>query len=144
MAVAVFDYAVWAARYPELAGAVDETLAIALFAEAGLYLDNTDTSIVQDPAIRLMLLNMIVAHLAVLGGALEGGTPTGQVGRVAEATEGSVSVKLDTGLSPGTATWWSLTTYGFNFWAATKRYRSMHYRPGPRPIFNPPRLAWRR
>lgn len=144
MAIAVFDYTAWAARYPELAGAVSESLAASLFAEAGLYLDNTDASIVADPAMRLILLNMIVAHLAVMGGALSGGTPTGQVGRVSEATEGSVSVKLDTGLSPGTAAWWSLTGYGFNFWAATKRYRTMHYRPGPRPIFDPVRSPWRR
>ena len=144
MAVAVFDYTAWAARYPELAGTVDQALATALFTEAGLYLDNTDASIVADPALRLILLNMIVAHLAVMGGALDGASPTGQVGRVTSATEGSVSVSLDTGLAPGTASWWSITSYGLNFWAATKRYRSMHYRPGPRPIFNPPRALWRR
>jgi hypothetical protein len=144
MAIAVFDYTAWAARYPELAGAVSESLAASLFAEAGLYLDNTDASIVADPAIRLMLLGMVVAHLAVMGGALNGGVPTGQVGRVSSATEGSVSVALDTGLAPGTATWWGLTAYGFNFWAATKRYRTMHYRPGPQPRFDPVRAQWLR
>lgn len=144
MAIAAFDYSAWATRYPELAGAVSDVLAASLFAEAGLYLDNTDASIVADPGIRLILLNMIVAHLAVMGGALNGGVPTGQVGRVSSASEGSVSVSLDTGLSAGTAAWWSLTAYGFNFWAATKRYRMMHYRPAPCQAFNPTGALWQR
>lgn len=144
MAVAIFDYTVWAARYPALAADVDEAQANELFADAGLYLDNTDGSIVADPVIRLRLLNMVVAHLATLEGAGNGGQPSGGVGRVSSATEGSVSANFDTGLEPGTAAWWNQTSYGFSFWAATKRYRSMHYRPGPRPIFNPPGALWRR
>lgn len=137
MAVAVFDYAAWAARYPELAGAVSEQLAASLFVEAGLYLDNTDCSPVQDVSIRLVLLNMIVAHLAVLGGALDGGAPSGVVGRVSSATEGSVSVTSELNLESGTAAWFAQTQYGLSFWQAAKRYRGMHYRPGPRPVFDP-------
>lgn len=145
MAIAVFDYTAWSARYPELAGAVDQTLATALFAEAGLYLDNTDLSPVQDVSTRLVLLNMLVAHLAALGGALDGGSPSGIVGRVTSATEGTVSVQADTGIEAGTAEWYALTNYGFGFWAATKRYRSMRYRPARQPVFEPARWAlWRR
>lgn len=145
MAIAVFDYTAWSTRYPELAGAVDQALATALFAEAGLYLDNTDYSPVQDVATRLILLNMIVAHLAALGGALDGGTPSGMVGRVTSASEGTVRVEVDSGLEPGGAAWFAQTPYGFSFWQATKRYRMMQYRPARQPNFEPIRWAgWRR
>lgn len=130
MAVAVFSYAAWIARYPEFTGAVSEERAALFFAEAGLYLDNSDASIVADEALRLVLLNMLVAHIAVLAGALEpGGRPTGLVGRVSSASEGAVSVQTDTGLTPGTAVWFQQTAYGLSFWQATKPYRSARYIP---------------
>lgn len=147
MAIAVFDYTAWQTRYPEFNGAVSESMAALLFAEAGLYLDNTDGSRVTDPARRLLYLNMIVAHLAALSGVLEaGGKPTGLVGRVTSATEGSVSVSVETGLAPGTGGWWTQTPYGFAFWSATKRLRSATYVPGIQPSFEPMygRGAWRR
>lgn len=129
MTVAVFNHAAWVQRYPEF-GAVDEGQAALFFSEAGLYLDNTDASPVQDVTLRGVLLNMLTAHIASLSGALEAnGQPTGMVGRVTAATEGSVSVSVDTGLTPGTAAWFSLTSYGLAFWQATKRYRSAFYVP---------------
>ena len=146
MAVAVFDYTAWQTRYPEFNGAVSAELAALLFDEAGLlYLNNTDASPVADVARRLLLLNMIVAHLAAVSGALEvGGKPTGIVGRVTEATEGSVSVKAAT-FAPGTSDWWSITSYGFAFWTATKRLRSARYVPAA-PLMQEPFGAglWRR
>lgn len=145
MAIAVFDYTAWVQRYPEFGGRVDADRAASLFAEAGLYLDNTDASRVEDPAQRLILLNMVVAHLAALSGALEdGGKPTGLVGRVTSATQGSVSVSVDTGLMPGAAAWWNQTPYGLSFWAATRRYRQAVYR-APAPYqFERSRPVWPR
>lgn len=137
MPAAVFDYAAWIARYPEFDGKVSSELGNALFNEAGIYLDNTDGSIIADPARRLIYLNMIVAHLAALSGALEvGGKPTGIVGRITEATEGSVSVKA-AAFAPGSSDWWGITTYGLTFWQATKRFRSFRYVPGCQPSFEP-------
>lgn len=145
MPAAVFDYAAWSARYPELAGKVDDTRAGLLFAEAGLYLDNTDASPVQDLPTRLMLLNMLVAHIAALSGALEpGGSPSGLVGRVSSASEGSVSVSVDTGLTPGTAVWYQQTPYGLSFWQATKGLRSAIYVPSYPRNFEPWRRGWLR
>lgn len=146
MAVAEFNYSAWIARYPEFTGAVSEELAALFFAEAGLYLDNTDASIVQDAGIRLVLLNMLVAHIAVLAGGLEpGGKPSGLVGRVSSASEGSVSVSTDTGLTPGTAVWFQQTTYGLSFWQATKAYRSARYVAAPPYNFEPRgRSLWQR
>ncbi|SAL55015.1 hypothetical protein AWB70_04690 [Caballeronia cordobensis] len=66
-----FDYARWAARYPSLAANVSEPLVQAYFDEAQLFCDNTRCSPVRILAIRAVLLNLLVAHLAMLN------TPTG-------------------------------------------------------------------
>lgn len=145
MAVAVFDYTAWTTRYPEF-GAVNSTLAALYFAEAGLYLDNTDASPVTDVNIRLMLLNMLTAHVAVLAGALEpDGKPSGMVGRISSATEGGVSVSLESGLLPGTAAWFQQTSYGLSFWQATKNLRSATYVAAPARVTEPwAGAVWRR
>lgn len=140
MGVAVFDYAVWAARYPELAASVDATLAGSYFIEAGLYLDNTDASPVVDVPQRLLLLNMLVAHIAILSSAARGGL----VGRLSTATEGSVTINAEME-TPGTAAWFAQTQPGAAFWQATTVYRTMRYLPGPRPFLGVPgrgRLVW--
>lgn len=145
MAIVVFDYTTWSTRYPEFTGAVDENRAALFFAEAGLYLDNTDGSPVQDVTIRSMLLGMLTAHIAALSGALEpGGVPSGMVGRISSASEGSVSVTADSGLAPGTAAWFQQTSYGLSFWQATKSVRSARYVPAAPYLMNPWRGAWRR
>jgi len=137
MTIAVFNYTAWTTRYPEM-GAVSEEQAALFFSEAGLYLDNTDCSPVQDVTRRLMLLNMLTAHIAALSGALDpSGQPSGTVGAVSSATEGSVSVSFDLGLSPGTAPWYRQTQYGLAFWQATKGLRSAVYVPGPTQITEP-------
>ena len=132
MTIAVFSYTAWAARYPELAATVDECLAEELFAEAGIYLDNTDCSPVPcDPTTyqpRRALLGMVVAHLAALGAAGRSGI----VGRVSNATQGSVSVTVEYNAG-NAAAWFLQTPYGANYWQATAAYRTMHYVPGPPP-----------
>lgn len=140
MGVAVFNYAAWSARYPELTGpnGVQESLADALFDEAGIYLDNTDGSPVCDVPTRLKLLGMIVAHLAYLEGWTSAGkNPSGFVGRISEASEGSVRVKTADITASGTEQWWVQTPYGFSYWSATAQYRTMMYVPGADRSFEP-------
>lgn len=145
MAVAVFDYDLWAARYPELAPSVSRAMAAALFDEAGAYLDNTDVSIVADPVKRLRLLNMLVSHLAVLNVAVNGQAPSGLVGRITNASEGSVSVATDIGTMTNASAWFMQTRYGMSFWQATASLRTMRYIPGRQPVFDRPWGAyWRR
>lgn len=145
MAIAVFDYTAWITRYPEF-GAVGDERAALFFAEAGLYLDNSDASLVADVTTRLLLLNMVTSHIAVLAGVLEpDGKPSGMVGRVGSASEGGVSVSFDTGLEPGTAAWFQQTSYGLSFWQATKGLRSAVYVPAMPRITDPWRsMQWRR
>jgi hypothetical protein len=131
MAVVVFDPTAFKARYPEFS-AVSNPLLSACFGEAGLYLSNTDTSPVQDVMRRALLLNMLTAHIAFIGGALSADGQPRPVGRVSQAGEGSVSASFE-GVppTPGTGAWFQQTQYGAAFWQATSSLRGMRYRPCP-------------
>jgi hypothetical protein len=134
VAVAVFNWVDWSALYPQLVAAgVTEPYAEALFnGPAGLFLDNTDASPIQDIPTRTTLLYMIVAHLAALGGP----GASGNVGRIASASEGSVSVSFDYAGASASNAYWLQTPYGAQYWQATAQYRTFRYVPGP-----PPRLG---
>ena len=129
--VAVFSPALFHARYPQFANVADGTLG-AYFLEAGLYLNNTDCSRVQDVNKRLVLLNMLVAHISMLNGDLSADGQALPVGRVSQGTEGSVSGTLEY-VQPTTATqaWFNQTPFGAAFWAATAYLRSAVYSPRP-------------
>jgi hypothetical protein len=132
MAVAVFNPSLFYARYPEFAG-VNSIVLGALFAEAGLfYLTNSDCSPVQDVIRRGALLNMLTAHIAFIGGLLSADGQPRPVGRVSDATEGSVSASFE-GVppTPGTGAWFQQSQYGAAFWQATTSLRSMRYIPQP-------------
>ena len=129
MAVVVFDVAAFKARYREFEN-VQDTLLTSCFAEAGLYLANTDASRVQNIVRRGLLLNMITAHIAYIGGALSADGQTRPVGRVAQAAEGSVSASFEY-LTPGTQSWFAQSQYGAAYWQASMSYRSFAYRSRP-------------
>ena len=127
----VFDYTAWTARYPEFATVASATAQL-YFNEATLYLDNSTASIVQDGSPggqRATLLNMLTAHIAALASAQ-------MVGRIASATQGSVTVATDYGAQPGTAAWFNQTKYGAQYWSAVAMFRTMQYACNPGP-FNP-------
>lgn len=129
--VAVFDPQMFLARYPEFNRVGIATLQ-AYFCEAGLYLNNSPCSIVQNVSKRLVLLNMLTAHIGFLGGALTCDGQPRPVGRVSDATEGSVSASFAyTEPTPGSGPWFNQTTYGAAFWQATTQYRSARYVPQP-------------
>lgn len=131
MAVVTFDYATWAARYPELQASVSAPLAQAYFNEATLYLDNTNFSIVCDGPRRAALLNMVTAHIAALNAPINGQASSPLVGRITNATEGSVSVATDYGQQSASAAFWVQTKYGAAFWQATAIYRTFRYIAAP-------------
>lgn len=137
MAIAVFNYASWAVRYPEVAAKVAEPLADALFAEAGtFYCENTDCSPVPDVNARGLLLNMLVSHLGAL--SVSKAAQQGLVGRISSVTEGGITVAVDLGAIPGTEAWYAQTQYGLAFWTATAPFRTMHYIPGDQPFLGVP------
>lgn len=136
MAIVAFDWIAWSTRYPELAAYVAQPQAQAFFNEAQLYLDNTDTSPVTNVATRAVLLNMVTAHIAALNASL--GAPSSPlVGRISNATEGSVTVSAEMNLAPGSSQWFAQTKYGIAFWQSTVRFRMFRYIQGPVRIQDP-------
>lgn len=137
-----FDYQAWVQSYPEMAN-VDEATATGYFNQMKMVYVGILYRVC-DPtgATQLMLLNLLTAHLAQLFASQVNGQPNtqssgaapapGLVGRIASATEGSVSVTTAIPELPQAAAWLSQTKYGLFFWDATKAYRTMIYVPGPR------------
>ena len=123
----VFNLAAFQARYPEFSGVSGANLG-ACFVEATLYMSNSDSSPVQDLTRRTLLLNMLTAHIAYLGGALSADGQPLPVGRVSSATEGSVTAQLEYA-PPGTQAWFVQTGYGAAFWQATQNLRCFRYIP---------------
>lgn len=129
-----FDYQAWQKRYPEFS-TVDPVLAQAYFNEATLYWRNDGTGPVSDENIQQMLLGMLTAHIAKMNATVNGQAPSDIVGRITDATEGSVSVSAEkfTNLSEA-AQWFMQTKYGAAFWRATSGFRRAVYRPFNRPM----------
>ena len=125
MAAVVFDPTAFKARYPEFAAVPDATLT-ACFMEAGLYLSNADNSPVRNLTRRAILLNMLTAHVAFIGGKLSADGMPRPVGRTSNASEGSVSAGFEY-LTPGTHAWFTQSQYGAAFWQATTNLRGFRY-----------------
>ena len=128
MSQVVFSLTAFNARYPEFNAVSNAALLGACFTEATLYLSNADNSPVQDLTRRGLLLNMLTAHIAYMGGALSADGQPLPVGRVSSATEGSVTAQLEYA-PPGTQAWFVQTGYGAAFWQATQSLRGFRYIP---------------
>lgn len=143
----VFNYQAWAVRYPELASSVNGTLAQAYFNEAQLYCDNTLSSLVTDDSAtgqRAMFLNMITAHIAALNAPLNGQASSPLVGRINNASEGSVSVQTENLYPPGSAQWFQQTKYGAAYWQASAHFRTSRYAASPARLMDPWASRFRR
>jgi hypothetical protein len=121
----VFNYSAWITRYPEFS-TVNQSTAALYFAEAGLYLNKRVSG-----NNRALYLSMITAHIAALYSGVNGNAPSGTVGRVSNATQGSVSVGMEY-KAPGSdlAAWFNQTPYGAQVWSALSGYRTARYIPG--------------
>lgn len=135
--VVIFSYSTWAVRYPELSASVSQPLAQEFFNEAQLYCDNTPCSVIRDLTQRATLLNMMTAHIAALNAPIGGQPASPLVGRISNASEGTVSVQVQNDYAAGTVQWFQQTKYGSAFWAATTQFRSMRYVPSRVPVANP-------
>ena len=124
MPAVTFDPVAFKARYPEFA-AVADALLQACFDEAGMYLSNSDKPVANETR-RLVLFNMLTAHIAFIGGALSADSMPRPVGRLSQASEGSVSAAFEN-LAPGSAAWFQQSQYGATFWQATTSLRGFRY-----------------
>jgi hypothetical protein len=135
--VAVFTYALWAAIFPELSLYTNSAQATQYWTEATWLLDNTACSPVQNVDQRTAILNLITAHICALRQPLGGQPSSPLVGRISEATEGSVTVKAEMIVAAGSAQFWAQTKYGVLAWQMLLPFRSARYYPGPRRSFMP-------
>jgi hypothetical protein len=131
LGVVVFDPAAFKLLYPAFNTVLDAALT-QNFAEATLYLNNSCCSGVSDANVRETLLNLLTAHVTALNNGVNGQTPSGIVGRVNQATQGSVSVAADYGAVSQSSAFYLQTPWGARFWAATANYRTTQY-VGPPP-----------
>lgn len=134
--VVTFDYSAWGAIYPEFAQSVTAPVASNYFDMAGLFLDNTPCSAVVDLTKRTSILYMITSHLAALFSPVNGQPASVLVGRIANATEGSVSVATELEGMGKNEAWWVQTKYGFMAWQAMAPYRVARYFPPPQVPLN--------
>lgn len=134
-----FNYGKWVQTYPIFAR-VNQPQAQIYFNIATNFCENR-LRIICDPVELLDLLNMLTAHLAWLlsmrdgfGNPSSNGTvqPPMMVGRISDATEGSVSVSTEFASQiPIEAAWFMQTQFGAMFWQATAPARTVRYVPGP-------------
>lgn len=129
MSAVVFDPVAFKARYPEFAAVANPALQLC-FDEAGFYLSNANNSPVQNVTRRAVLLNMLTAHIAFIGGKLSADGMPRPVGRTSNASEGSVSAGFEY-LTPGTHAWFTQSQYGAAYWQATSSLRGFRYRARP-------------
>ena len=140
-----FDWAQFQALFPQLVGTggVTDPIAEMFFGVAEQLFDNTAASLMPDPTKRLLCLNYATAHVAslsgypLLAGASSPSGPSGAVGRVSSATEGTVSIQTDYGPMRENEAWWLQTQYGAFFWQLTRALRTARYVAAPPRYFGP-------
>jgi len=128
--VVAWDATGFALRFPEFAPAVDPVFA-EFFAEAGFLCDNSGRGPVTDPVELKILLFLLTAHIAKLSRGdnedVAAGGPAPIAGRVSDATQGSVTVRMDVGPNSDAKSWYAQTRYGLDYWNRTSPYRRFRY-----------------
>lgn len=101
----------------------------ASFNTATLYCSNKLGPVPNVPLLT-QLLYLLTAHVTALNFNPDGTVKpfNSPVGRLASATEGSVTATFENEYPPGTPQWYQQTSFGAAYWAATANYRTMRYR----------------
>lgn len=134
--VVTFNYAAWAALFPQFSTITQNQVTNLVLPMAETYCRNDGGGPVTTAAQQTNLLNLMVAHCCQLLFGVNGNQPSELVGRISDATEGSVSVSADFPTTPTNA-WFVQTPFGAMFWQATAPYRTANYRPGCAPYAGP-------
>lgn len=134
MSIVAFDPAAFYAQFPELSSVPTLQLqGYFAMASTGL-IDNTDCSIVPDlppqGGLRTQVLLLATAHLAKLFATINGQAPSGLVGRINSAAEGSVNVGVELKIDSQSAAFWTQTGYGLMVWQMLAPFRTAFYVPG--------------
>lgn len=128
--------------FPEFA-TVSSGAATGYFAQATLFCANK-LGPVQDLTTLTILLYMLTAHIAALFNPVTAGgaNPSTPVGRMSDASEGTVSASYQNDYAPGTPQWFQQSRYGSFYWAATALYRTFRYAPGCAPTLTLSQIPW--
>ncbi|HEY0120645.1 MAG TPA: DUF4054 domain-containing protein [Rhizobium sp.] len=126
--VVTFDYAAWAALFPQFSNLSEAQVTGPVLVLAEQYSRNDGGGPVCNAAVQTQLLNLMVAHIAQLlyGSATQ--PVSALVGRVSSATEGSVSVGTEFPTTPQNA-WYLQTPFGAAWWQLSLPYRLGRYFP---------------
>lgn len=126
-----FNYANWVALFPQFTY-IGPDQAQQWFNLATTYCRNDGGGPVTDPNMQTTLLNLLTAHIAQLFAPNPNDQSSSNlVGRISNASEGSVSVATENNYPPGSAQWYQQTKFGSAYWEASKPFRTMRYLPGP-------------
>lgn len=141
MSIVTFDPAAFYAQFPELSSvSVPQLQSYFAMASSGL-IDNTDCSRVPDlppqGGLRTQVLLLATAHLAKLLATINGQAPSGLVGRISSAAEGSVNVTTELGILSQSAQFWITTNYGLMVWQMLAPLRTAFWVSGPVRNMNP-------
>jgi hypothetical protein len=133
-----FDATEFRAMFPGVFDTIADGTLSADFDIATTFVNNSCCSLIKDAAVRQRVLYLATAHIAALLQGVNGQPPSGIVGRVDSAREGSVSVSASyaSEMSMSEA-YWSQTQYGVMFWQATAQYRAFRYVAPPPQCFGP-------
>lgn len=129
-------YSDWTTQFPMLAPYINEAQFDSCFVLAQLYQANDGCGPINDCTLALTLMYLMISFIAVLTYPTTGPTATPDpasplVGRVSNATEGSVSVAAQYEQPPGTAQFFAQNQWGALWWSATSQFRTFRYAPGP-------------
>jgi uncharacterized protein DUF4054 len=129
------DYTAWSKLFPEFGnGIVEEPTAALYWGVATRFVNNADDSRVPaDPTTyepRRTILLYVTAHIAKLQApTVAGGAPSGLVGRISDAAEGTVNVSVALAADvEKRAGWYAQTPYGLTAWQMMGRFRTARYR----------------
>jgi Protein of unknown function (DUF4054) len=141
-----FSYETWVTMFPEMAP-LSASQGAAYFAQACLVCWNSITNPIFCTGNLATLLYLLTSHVAWLncpkdanGNPAATGTPAAQlVGRINQASEGSVSVSLE--LNVGSSAnaqlaYFSQTKYGLSYWTFTAQFRTARYVARPTIVVN--------
>ena len=129
MGVAVpFVYIDWIALFPQFSNLTQAQVTGPVLTVSQQYCRNDGGGPVCDPTNQTQLLYLMVAHVSQL---LYGSTTqplTRAVGRISNASEGTVSAAVDWPTTPSNA-WYLQTQYGAMYWQMILPYRTGIYGP---------------
>jgi hypothetical protein len=139
----IFNYMAWQTAFPDFAS-VSQAYATGCFARASMLCQNNAASPVVvrnngDTTQLIYFLNLLTAHICWLNCPQLNGVPNDTegvpspplVGRISQATEGSVTVATEiAGMDQPGAAFYAQTKWGMEYWQASAGYRQAVYRPG--------------